>query len=132
MGSKDIIDIIKNSSFSVEDGRFVYTKVKDLPDLSYHFMVSKDKDEITVVTKEENINTLSLLEKNKDFYKLICLNVSLPFYAIGFLATVSGAIAKNGMNILIISTYSKDYILIKEDKINDAKDVLLNLGFKEK
>lgn len=36
------------------------------------------------------------------------------------------------MNILIISTYSKDYIMVKEDKLKDAKKVILSLGFEEK
>lgn len=108
-----------------------YAKVSKRPKDS-HFMVSEDKDEITVVTTENRLGELDLIERNKDNYKLITLNVSIPFYSVGFLATVSSAIAKGGMNILIISTYSKDYIMIKEDRLEKAKEVLLSLGFKEK
>ena len=95
-------------------------------------MVSQDKDEITVVTSEENLKDLDLAERNKEDYKLIALNVSAPFYSVGFLAAVSSAIAKKGMNILIVSTYSKDYILIKKQKLQDARQVLTSLGFQEK
>lgn len=123
--------IIEQSSFKVEDGVYVYTKVTTLPDINEHFMVASDKDEITVVTKEENLNSLDLVERNKDNYKLIALNVSIPFYTVGFLASVSSAIAQEGMNILIISTYSKDYIMVKENKLEAARSVLLNLGFQE-
>jgi hypothetical protein len=127
--NSEIEKIIKESTFKIEEGRFVYAKVSKAPNIENHFMISKDADEITVVTKEENLPELDLEERNKDFYRLIALNVSIPFYPIGFLATVSQAIAKEGMNILIVSTYSKDYIMVKEDRIEDAKSVLLKLGF---
>lgn len=122
---------INESTFKIEEGRFVYAKVLKAPSIENHFMVSRDVDEITVVTKEKNLSELDIKERNKDFYRLIGLNVLIPFYSIGFLATVSQAIAKEGMNILIVSTYSKDYIMIKDDRIEDAKSVLLRLGFSE-
>ena len=128
----EIEKIIQNSTFTIQEGKFVYAKVSEVPQMGHHFMVTKDAEEITVVTKEENLSGLALVERNKDFYRLIALNVSVPFYAVGFIATVSQAIARGGMNILIISTYSKDYIMIREDRLEDAKTVLLKLGFKER
>ncbi len=130
--NQSIEDIIRQSTFKVENGIFVYSKVNTLPKTGNHFLVSQDKDEITVVTLEENLGDLDLIERNKEDYKLIALNVSVPFYAVGFLATVSNAISKRGMNILIVSTYSKDYILIKKEKLEDARKALIDLGFKEK
>jgi len=129
--NSEIEQIIKQSTFKIEEGRFVYAKVSKNPSLDNHFMVTKDADEITVVTKEENLPELVLIEKNKDFYRLIALNVSIPFYCVGFLAVVSQAIAEEGMNILIVSTYSKDYIMVKDDKLEQAQSVLLKLGFRE-
>ncbi len=129
--NSEIDKIIKESTFRVEEGRFVYAKVSKDPIVKNHFMVSKDANEITVVTKEKNLSELTLIECNKDFYRLIALNVSVPFYSVGFLATVSQAIAKEGMNILIVSAYSKDYILVKDDKIENVRSVLLKLGFQE-
>lgn len=126
----EIKDIIKQSSFEVIDGIYAYVKVNKLPNPNTHFLVTQDKEEITVVTTEDKLGELDLIERNKDTYKLISLNVSVPFYSIGFLATVSSAIADKGMNILIVSTYSKDYIMVKDDKLEDAKRVLSSLGFK--
>lgn len=129
--NQEIKTVIEQSSFLIEEGSFVYAKISTIPDASEHFMVTKDADEITVITREKNLSKLDIIERNKDFYKLIALNVSIPFYSVGFLAAVSGAIAENDMNILIVSTYSKDYIMIKDEKIDEARLVLLNLGFKE-
>ncbi|MCL5114020.1 MAG: ACT domain-containing protein, partial [Patescibacteria group bacterium] len=118
--NNDLKKIISSSSFILHEGRFIYTKVRIAPPTGKHFLISKDNDEITVVTKEENIGELDLIEKNKDYYSLIELKVSLPFYTVGFLATVSSAIANKGMNILIVSTYSKDYILVREEHEKNA------------
>ncbi|MDD5145663.1 MAG: ACT domain-containing protein [Candidatus Pacebacteria bacterium] len=130
--NKKLQEIIENSSFTIEEGKFIYAKVKRAPHMDCHFTVAKDSDEITVITKKENLNKLDLIEKNKDFYRLIALNVSVPFYSVGFLSAVSDAVAKEGMNILIVSTYSKDYIMVKDDCLEKVRLVLLSLGFKRK
>ena len=124
--------IIKSSSFKTIEGNYVYTKVRNYPSTTNHFMISQDKDEITVVTDENNLGELNLVEKNKDTYKLIALNVSIPFYSVGFLATVSKSIADKGLNVLIVSTYSKDYILIEKSCLNKAVESLKKLGLSEK
>lgn len=124
--------IIESSTFEVIHGRFVYTKVSKEPQIHNHFLISKDKDETTVVTEEANLVELEIIEKNKDYWTLIALNVSAPFYSVGFLAAVSSAIAKVNRDVLIVSTYSKDYILVQYDFLNGVKQVLLTLGFKEK
>lgn len=125
----DVKKIIASSSFVVHEGKFVYTKVKTAPEINKHFLVSKDADEITVVTKEENLSRLDVIERNKDDYSLIELKVSVPFYSVGFLATVSTAIAKEGMNVLIVSTYSKDYIMVRIEHTEKAVRTLIGLGF---
>lgn len=124
-------EIIRNSTFKIEEERFVYTKVKSISIHNHdHFMISRDKDEITVVTKEENLGSLDLIEKNREHYKLISLNVSVPFYSVGFLAAISTAIAKEEINILIVSTYSKDYILVQEEEMEQVTEILTSLGLK--
>jgi len=120
--------IIKNSTFTLIDGNYVYAKVSKVPTKGKHFMISKDNDEITVVTESKNLKFLDIMERNKDNYSLISLNVSIPFYSVGFLAAISGQIAKNGMNILIISTYSKDYVMVRKEHTKKAMATLKGLG----
>ena len=122
--------IMRESTFQVIEGTFVYAKVSKVPD-GRHFMITQDKDEITVVTEENKLSELDAIEKNKDERRLIALHVPVPFYSVGFLATISGAIAEAGMNVLIVSTYSKDYIMVKKDLLPKAKQILLSLDFRE-
>lgn len=123
-------EIIKASSFEVVLGIFVYCQVRSFPKGEGHFMVTQDNDEITVVTTLSRVGELDLVERNKDDYSLIALNVSVPFYSVGFLATISGALAGEGMNVLIVSTYSKDYVMVTQDRLEDAKSALLAIGLK--
>ena len=123
--------VIQSSTFQIIEGTFVYTKVGKIPN-GEHFMITTDKDEITVITEEGRLNELDVVERNKDSYSLIALNVSVPFYSVGFLAAISKAIAEAGMNVLIVSTYSKDYIMVRNDLLQKALQILLSLGFKEK
>jgi len=125
----DINEIIAQSSFELIEGTFIYAKVRSIPSFEV-FMITKDKDEITVVAEANQIPDLDFVERNKEDYKLIALNVSIPFYTVGFLAKVSQAIAEGGMNILIVSTYSKDYIMVKKDVLDKALGILKRLGFR--
>ena len=128
---KELKNIITESSFTVNKGRFVYAKVKTQPLSADHFFVAHDADEITVVTQKEKLDELDLVERNADDYALIALNVSIPFYSVGFLAAITSAIADQNLNALVVSTYSKDYLMVRFDLLPQAKDVLLVLGMHE-
>lgn len=88
--------IIESSSFKVHDGEWVYAKMNKAPQLEDCFMASTDQDEITACFKKEDEEKFDILEKNKDLRKLIEIKVSAPFYAVGFLAAVTGAISAKG------------------------------------
>jgi hypothetical protein len=123
--------IILQSTFQIQEGTYAYATVKSVP-ADKHFLVAVDVDEITVVTETQRLKELDLIEKNRDDWCLIALNISAPFYSVGFLAAVSEAIANQKMNVLIVSTYSKDYILVKAGLKEKARKALLRLGLKEK
>ena len=126
----ELKNTIEQCSFTVMPGIWIYSRVTSAPK-GKHFMVTQDEDEITVVTEKKREKELDVIERNNDEWSLISLNVSTPFYSVGFLAEVSRAIAEAGLNILVISTYSKDYILIKRDSLRLAKQTLLKLGMNE-
>jgi len=56
--------IIEQSSFEIKDGTYVYTKVATKPNEN-HFMISQDKDEITVITTGDKLGVLDLIGRNK-------------------------------------------------------------------
>lgn len=124
----DLKEAIPKSIATVMNGTYVYVKTDKVENSGIHFMVSKDKDEITVVTKKKNIKDLNVLELVGD-YKLIEFKPAVPFQTVGFLAKIAEVIANQGMNILIVSTFSKDYIMIKEKELEKGLGALKDTGF---
>jgi hypothetical protein len=120
-------EIIKSSPVVIHKGRYAYLKTKER-ELKNHFLISQDKDEITIVTEEDNIKNTKY-EKEVKWFKLFEFKVSVPFLAPGFLAKISKTIADMGLNILIVSTFSKDYALIKEENWKKAVDAFKKVGF---
>ncbi|MEI6775138.1 MAG: ACT domain-containing protein [bacterium] len=94
-------------------------------------MISKDDDEITIVTKESNVAAVDFSEETK-WFKLFEIKPHMPFLTVGFIATITQAIADKGLNVLVVSTYSKDYILIKDEDSTKAIEALKGLGFQIK
>lgn len=124
----DLQEAISKSIATVMKGTYVYVKTDEVYKLDIHFVVSKDKDEVTVITKKENIKELNVLELVGD-YKLIEFKPVVPFQTVGFLAKIAEVIANQGMNILIVSTFSKDYIMIKEEFSEKGIKALKDIGF---
>lgn len=124
----ELQEAIPKSIATVMKGTYVYVKTDIIEKQDIHFMVSKDKDEITVITQKENLKELNTLEVVGD-YKMIEFKPAVPFQTVGFLAKIAEIIANQGMNILIVSTFSKDYIMIKEEFCEKGIQALRNIGF---
>ena len=126
----DLNEEIQLSDVIVHPGRYAYLKT-DKQVLGDHFLITKDADEITIVTEENNVNSVEFSEETK-WFKLFEIRPHTPFLTVGFIATITKAIADKGLNVLVVSTYSKDYILIKEEHSTQAVEALEELGFKIK
>lgn len=125
--SPSLEEIISSSKIIVHKGRYAYLKTRE-KDLGKHFLVTQDKDEITIVTEEKNVAE-TRYEKAEKWFKLIEITVSQPFIAKGFLAKVTKTIADKGLNVLVVSTFSKDYLLVREETYQSAVEALKEIGF---
>lgn len=90
------------------------------------FSISKTEDELSIVC-DENIK----LESSKVDKGWACIKVAGPldFAVTGILARISTTLAVVGISIFAISTYDTDYILVKKENIDKAKNALLNKGY---
>lgn len=93
------------------------------------FSIVKTKEELSVVCRSSL--TLNSERCNQDWS---CIKVSGPLEldAIGVLAKLSEVLADAGISIFSISTYDTDYILVKQDKITHAVEVLRDAGYQFK
>ncbi len=120
-------EFIANSSVLVKKGSYAYVKASRKPAGS-HFAVIEDENEITVITKEpEKVNALEEPVLN---LLLIEFCPTIPFKGVGFIAAIADALAKKQINVLVVSTFSKDYFLVPQTSGKSAIAALRRLGFK--
>ncbi len=128
MDSPNLDEIIRTSRAVVRRGRYAYLKTQTPTDSTEHFLIARDQDETTVVTEEAYVPEISSEEQVK-WFKLIEVRVSQPFVAKGFISRITQAIAERDLNVLVVSTFSKDYFLVREEHIDTAIAALRDLGF---
>lgn len=85
------------------------------------YSITKTDEELSIVL-DENINIQSdIIEHN---WRAIKIVGTLDFALIGILSKISTILAQAQISIFAISTYNTDYILIKENKLEKAIEVL--------
>jgi uncharacterized protein len=82
-------------------------------------------DEISIVCQDNLIPDGCLSEKN---YRALKVQGPLDFSLTGVLASLLSPLAEAGIAVFAISTYDTDYILVKQDKLDRAIDVLSSLA----
>ncbi len=123
----DVADVIRTSQVVVRPERYAYLRTVERP-AGPAFMVSHDGDETTAVVREADVPQTPH-SKIESWFRMLEIRVSQPFIALGFLAAITRAIADRGLNVLVISTFSKDYVLVRDDALEIAVEALRELGF---
>lgn len=91
------------------------------------FAVIESVDEITVVIDDALLVLDDVMEIEKG-WKLLTFDAVLPFGLVGFLASVSKALADAGVSIFALSAYSTDHVMVKEADLEKALEALKSLG----
>ncbi len=93
----------------------------------YAFANIVDKNEITLIVDQTRINLKNVIRMDRD-WKMFTFDMVLPFELVGFIATVSKALAAEGIGIFTVSAFSTDHILVKKKDALKAKKKLESLG----
>jgi len=120
-------NLIRNCTFYIWKENFAIVKAKRTRPDAFANIV--DRNEITLVIEQGKINKKDVIEIEKN-WKILTFDMVLPFGLVGFLATISKALADERISIYVISAYSTDHILIRKKDIVKAKRKLKKLGCK--
>jgi uncharacterized protein len=90
------------------------------PDSGF-FSLTQTTDETSIVCREELIPDDCRHEKG---FRLLKIEGPLVFSLTGILSSLLSPLAAAGIAVFTISTYDTDYLLIKEDKLNEAISAL--------
>lgn len=127
---KELEPVIAASWFTISEATYVYASVTEVQESEKHLLVVRDGTEITVATDVNHLPLPHCLQVNKEHWKLLNIRCGNPFYCVGFIATITDALANVGIDIVIISSFSNDLILVMQQDLERAVEVLVRIGFK--
>lgn len=81
-------------------------------------------DEISLLLNQKLSDEIENKIKEEKGFKCLKIDGVLDFGEIGIIAKITAVLAKAEISVFVISTYNTDYVLVKEDKIAHAVDVL--------
>jgi hypothetical protein len=122
-------EAVRNSPYEVIKGELFSFRTTARLDLSQTFAVIKDDTETTVLSEPSGFPPDMDITQAVGPYTAIRLRPSAPFLVIGFLAYATNLLAGAECNILVVSTYSYDYLLVKKDQVERAAEALTAGGF---
>jgi hypothetical protein len=122
---------VKNLPLSVLPQRFAICRLDPddtIPDwLSRHpfWAVTRTDEELSVVLPEESVPAGWKGEKG---WRCLKVHGPLDFSLTGILASLATPLAEASISIFAISTYDTDYILLRDEDLDKAKNVLAECG----
>ena len=130
--SPTLQETIEQSPFVLHPLRYAVLQVAECPNPQPHFLVTHEAEEISVITTEDKLEMLApqILEQQL-WFRLLEFKMSTPFETPGFLAAIASKLASHQLNILLVSTFSKDWLLLREDDLKAGLSSLHELGFQQ-
>lgn len=108
-----------------------WTRVLENPELSpgadSPFLVFRDEREVTLLLDErdwERIRHLVRDAKIERGFRLVTLDIELPWSVVGYLARVTEILAASEIPVGALSSFSRDHLLIKQGDLGKALRVL--------
>ena len=130
--SPTLQETIEQSPFLLHPLRYAVLKVAKCPNPKPHFLVTHESEEVSVITTEEKLDMLtSQILKQQHWFRLLEFRMSTPFETPGFLAAIASKLAGRQLNILLVSTFSKDWLLLREEDLEAGLNSLHELGFQQ-
>jgi hypothetical protein len=106
-----------------------YSLVKSRNIYPQAFANIQDDEEITVVITDNTVDKEDIISVEKDF-KIVTFDSIIPLNLIGFIAKISELLAKEHISIFVLSSFTREYVLIKEKSLKKAVSALKKLGVK--
>ena len=91
------------------------------------YFLGRTADEISLVCETKDAPARALARE--DGWRAFCIVGQLDFSLIGILARLAAVLAEAGISIFALSTYNTDYILVRQERFEDAAKALSQAGF---
>ncbi len=128
-------DLLKSINPKLVEGKYFFARVSESQLFSLAGLlrdilcVFREEEGLAIVFSEEVKNQVASLSDEKIVgpFALISLTVKSDLFAVGFLARVTNALAKEKISANAFSAYSHDHLLVPFDKKEAALNALKKL-----
>ncbi|HYH86850.1 MAG TPA: ACT domain-containing protein [Pyrinomonadaceae bacterium] len=139
MTDASVSDLLSRAKVEVAPETFVvvglrhedWARLLENPELSprtdSNFMLLRDPHEVTLLLEEDDWRSMRHAARDAKVeggFRLVTLDVELPWNVVGFLARVTEILASAGVSVGALSSFSRDHLLIKQDDLGTALRVL--------
>jgi hypothetical protein len=139
MPKSDAAELLRRARVEVAPATFVlvglrpddWRRLLENPELSpraeSNFMLLRDPFEVTLLLEEDDWRAMRHAARDARVeagFRLVTLDVELPWNVVGFLAHVTEILAGEGIAVGALSAFSRDHLLIKQDDLGRALRVL--------
>ena len=108
-----------------------WSRLLENPELSPRgetpFMILRDAHEVTLLVEENDWRAMRHVAREarvETNFRLLTLDIELEWTVVGFLAHVTEILARSGISVGALSSFSRDHLLIKQDDLGTALRVL--------
>ncbi len=135
MASQDLRPLLKSLSPELADGKYHYASVDESQlmavanYLSYIVCIYREKEGLTLVFSEEIKGEMGSISQEKVVgpFALISLKANSGLLAVGFLAKITDALARENISTNVFSGYHHDHLLVPYSKKDAALALLKKL-----
>jgi hypothetical protein len=128
---KTRVEVAPSTYAIVAVGHQDWNRLLQSPELSPRpdgqFMVFRDAREVTLVIEDDDWRRIRHAIRDarvETDYRLVTLDVELPWHVVGYLARVTEVLAAASISVGVLSSFSRDHLLIKQADLGRALKVL--------
>ncbi len=139
MSSTSVEELLRRTKVEVAPATFFlvglrhedWRRMLENPELSPRadaaVMLLRDAFEVTLLLEEEDWRTMRYAARDarvEGNFRLVTLNIELAWNIVGYVARVTEILAAAGITVGVLSAFSRDHLLIKQDELPRALRVL--------
>jgi hypothetical protein len=126
---RDLQEVLGATRYRVLPASYQCVRLQAVPaDLQGHLALVQLPDEITLITTADRLLEIEVAAQQRISLKAIAVTAYSPFFCAGFIAVLTQGLAERGINVLVVSTFGHDLLLVRELDLSLALEALLALG----
>jgi hypothetical protein len=128
-GERDLATFNQSMKPEMHDGAFVFCSIssdENIPATLTPVHVFREHEGTTLVVRREQAESAGL--PCQFVSRLITLTVHSSLEAVGFLAAITGHLAKAGISVNAVSAFYHDHLFVPEHRADDALQLLQNMS----